>query len=176
MCILTMLLVHQQALFVILPSLLASSPVLLPAFRWGRADLLLRSTSSHTPTREISRLLRECEDTNAWVHESDHRKRVQGPCATTPSRKLTLLHSLPRSLLNTQQQQLTVTEVGRAEGGEKEWKFGAFTKLVPFITICKSRQRDQSSKWFPVNLNPSFTWQTENTGRNSQQLECKLSN
>lgn len=77
MCILTMLLVHQQALFIILPSLLASSPVLLPAFRWGQADLLLRSTSSHKIIREMSRLLRECQDTNAWVHESDHRKRVQ---------------------------------------------------------------------------------------------------
>lgn len=176
MFILTMLLVLKQALFILVQSLLASSPVLLFVFSWGRFDLLMRSTSSHTPTREINWSLRECKGMNAWVHESDHRKTVQAAMCYNIQQEINS-PALP-SQVSAEYAAVAINFYRGGEGGgrRKGRKFWTFTKLVPLITICKFSRRDQSSKWFPVNFNSSFTWQTENTGRNSQQLECKLSN
>lgn len=132
------------------------------------------NTSSQTCARGINWSPSERKDMNAWVHKSDHRQRVWAAAGSSIHQEINS-PALP-SQVSAEYAAVAINVYRGGEGGEKGWKFWTFTKLRPLITIRKFRWRDQRSKRFPVNFSPSFTQQTENTGCNSQQLECELSN
>lgn len=110
---------------------------------------------------------------NAWVHKSDLRKRVQAAMCSDIQQEINS-PAFPYQV-SSDQAAVAINFYRGGKGGKKGWKFWTF-KLVPLIAICKFRWRDQRSNWLLANFNSSFTWWTKDTGHNSKQLECKLSN